>query len=732
MKILKLLSFGLVAVLAAVLVAASVMEHVSDAQTARTWLYTSPLTLALWAVSAAASLALVVRRVRPQQWATLLLHAAFVVILGGALVTHLWGEKGRLELEAGGKALDGFLLDDGHVSHFPFSVRLVECRTDYYPGTRAGMDYVSRVVLTEPDGTRRTGQISMNRILAHRGYRFYQTAMGDGRTVLTVAHDPWGIGLTYAGYALLLAAMLGFFTQRGSRYRTLLRGGTWRGPALMLALACCAATAHAADDDGPQTLQRGLAKNFGRLYVCYNDRVCPVQTLARDFCTKLYGRSSYRGLTAEQVLTGWIFYYEDWKNEPMIRVKDEETRHLLGIKGKYARLTDFYDYRGYKLEEAAKELGRRGVQEADEKCRLASLVCTGAALKIYPCRTDSGAKTLTWLSWVDDMPPELSRENWQFVRGSMEYVARQIEHGRNIEANEALTRIRTFQEEQAGSAALPSPGRFEAERLYNAAGSPRPVAMTCTVLGLLAYAFFCRRMAQSRRTGHRLQAGLTALLGLLFAYLTAVITLRGYVAGHLPLSNGFETMQFMAWCSVGAALALRHRSALVLPFGLLLCGLSLMVAMMGEGNPQITQLMPVLASPLLSLHVVVIMVAYALLAITALNSLTALVLRDGAAAAHFLALNRLLLCPALFLLAAGIFVGAVWANQSWGAYWSWDPKETWALITLLVYAFPLHDASLPAFRRPAFFHAYMFLAFASVLMTYFGVNFLLGGMHSYA
>lgn len=731
MKILKLFSFGLVAVLAAVLVAASVVEHVSDAQTARTWLYTSPLTLLLWGVAAAASLVLVVRKVRPRQWATLLLHAAFAVILCGALATHLWGEKGRLELVAGGKGFDAFMREDGRVSHFPFSVRLVECRTDYYPGTRAGMDYVSRVELTDPDGTRRTAQISMNRILTHRKYRFYQTAMGEDRTVLTVSHDPWGIGITYAGYALLLAAMAGFFFQRGSRYRALLRGGTWRGAAMCILLACGAA-AQAAEADTPRTLQRGLAKNFGRLYVCYNDRICPVQTLARDFCTKLYGRSSYRGLTAEQVLTGWIFYYDDWKDEPMIRIKDEETRRLLGIGGKYARLTDFYAPQGYKLAGATADLGRRGVQEADEKCRLASLVCTGAALKIYPCRTAVGADGLAWLSWVDDMPHGLAQADWQFVRRSMEYVAQQIEHGHNIEANEALTRIRAFQEERAGSDVLPSPTRFEAELLYNTLGGTRPMAIACTALGLLAYALCCRRMAQGRPTGRRLRLALTALLGLLLVYLTAAIALRGYVAGHLPLSNGFETMQLMAWCTVCAALVLRRKASLVLPGGLLLCGLSLLVAMMGESNPQITPLMPVLASPLLSLHVVVIMVAYALLALTALNSLTALVLRGGDTPARFLALNRLLLCPALFLLAAGIFTGAVWANQSWGAYWSWDPKETWALITLLVYAFPLHDGTLPAFRRPAFFHLYVFLAFASVLMTYFGVNFLLGGMHSYA
>lgn len=734
MKTFKYISFCLMALLVVLLVAASVVEHLTDTETARAWFYTSPYTILLWGVMAVTSLSFVVCRLHARkQWATVLLHVAFAVILCGALVTHLFGEKGHLELSAGGKAVDGFILDSGRVSHFPFHIRLLECHTDYYPGTQFGMDYVSRVELSPQDGRPFTETVSMNHILCHLNYRFYQTSIGDNRTVFTVTHDPWGIGLTYAGYALLLLAMLGFPVQRNSRFRALLsRRRPHRSALLLLLLLFFSAGAWAAEA-GPRTLQRGLAKNFGRLHVYYNDRVCPVQTLARDFCVKLYGRPSYRGLTAEQVLTGWIFYYEDWKNEPMIRIKDKDVRRQLGLEGEYASLADFYDNRGYRLDASAiGDINRRPVQEASEKSALAGMVCTGSILKIYPCPAGADGGSIAWLSWVDKMPPELSKEDWKFVKGSMEYIARAIEHGRNIEANEALSRIVDFQRQKAGSENLPSSGRFEAELIYNRLSHTRPLAMVCLSVGLLSYAWCCLRRRREGRFSRCLPAMLDTLLGGMAVYLSAVIALRGYVSGHLPLSDGFETMQFMSWCSVVIALLFRRHTPFVRPFGLLLCGLSMLVAMMGEGNPQITHLMPVLASPLLSLHVVVIMVAYALLAIMALNSLTALLLHSaGGLSADFRALNSLLLCPALFLLAAGIFVGAVWANQSWGTYWSWDPKETWALVTLLVYAFPLHDASLPVFRRDRFFHSYILLAFATVLMTYFGVNFLLGGMHSY-
>lgn len=203
------------------------------------------------------------------------------------------------------------------------------------------------------------------------------------------------------------------------------------------------------------------------------------------------------------------------------------------------------------------------------------------------------------------------------------------------------------------------------------------------------------------------------------------------------MTNGYETMQFMSLCVVVITIVMQRRFVLIVPFGLLLAGLTMMVSMFGESNPQITNLMPVLASPLLSVHVCTIMIAYSLVAFTMFNGVTAIVVnataRNAKAKVEALAdISRLLLYPALFFLTVGIFVGAIWANQSWGRYWGWDPKEVWALITMLIYAVPMHSKSLPAFRRPMTLHIYLAAAFLAVLMTYFGVNFLLGGMHSYA
>ena len=233
------------------------------------------------------------------------------------------------------------------------------------------------------------------------------------------------------------------------------------------------------------------------------------------------------------------------------------------------------------------------------------------------------------------------------------------------------------------------------------------------------------------------RTALYVVLWLLLAYLSLHIGLRYYVSGHIPLANGYETMQFMSWCSVVLTLMMGKRLRMALPFGLLIAGFTLLVAMLGEASPRITQLMPVLQSPLLSIHVMVIMLSYTLLAFIMLNGITAVVLRllrnDADEEIEYLyVVSRIMLYPAVMLLAIGIFIGAIWANVSWGRYWGWDPKEVWALVTMLIYAAMIHCASLRALRNPMTFHILSIIAFLAVLITSFGVNFFLGGMHSYA
>lgn len=743
-NILRYLSFGSAALLTFVLVAASITEHLTDSDTARRLLYTSPFTLALWSACTVTSLVYLTRRAGGKHPATLLLHAAFAVILAGAAITHFTGEKGSLTLLRGGKAVNGFLLGNGHVARLPFGVRLVDCRTEYHPGTLAATDYVSIVEIKQKDRKTTRDTVSMNRILDCRNYRFYQTSMSGDSSTFTVTHDPWGIGITYCGYLLLLTAGILFFFNPRSDFRRLLRHPLLRRSTLFLLLTALPAAAGA---QTPRTLQRGLARHFGELYIYCNDRVCPVQTLATDFCIRLSGKDTWNGLTAEQVLTGWIFYYEDWRDEPMIRIKSRRVRQLLGIRSEYASLGDFYSPQGYKLEEALSRGGQpdKDVLEADEKCRLAETVCTGAAIRIFPFRPEGSDRT-QWLSWTDPMPRELPLEEWKFINGSMEYVARQILHGKNIQADEALRKIRKYQQEHAGGGHLPDESHFNAEILYNHIRHNRAVAFLSLACGLLTLFVRYRRLLRKRPDSpffeKKLPAVAQGILGLLALFLLATLTLRGYISGHWPLSNGYETMQFMAFATTLLTLGLCRRFPFLLPFGFLLCGLTLLVSTSGQNPSRISPLMPVLASPLLSLHVVVIMLAYSLLAFTATGSLTALCIHFATRRKRTVNIfrqldlltitNRLMLYPALMFLAAGIFIGAVWANQSWGTYWSWDPKETWALVTLLIYAFPLHARSLPLLQRPLYFHLYLFLAFATVLMTYFGVNFILGGMHSYA
>ena len=227
----------------------------------------------------------------------------------------------------------------------------------------------------------------------------------------------------------------------------------------------------------------------------------------------------------------------------------------------------------------------------------------------------------------------------------------------------------------------------------------------------------------------KLYGWLTSLLLLFLLVCVAGYFYRWYIGGRIPLGNGYETMLFFGICVMALAFALRSRFPFAVPFGLLLGGMSQLVPWMMQMDTRITPLAPVLISSWLSVHVSFIMVAYACFAFMALNALLGLFLPREAG--RLMLFGCLLLYPAMFFLGAGIFMGAMWANVSWGSYWAWDPKEVWALVTFMVYGVAFHCDSLSGLSRSRYFHLYILMAFLTLLMTYFGVNFLLGGMHSY-
>ncbi|WP_294479411.1 cytochrome c biogenesis protein CcsA [uncultured Bacteroides sp.] len=746
MKLLKRISFSLLILLLLVLVTATIIEKIYGTEFISTHLYSSISFIILWGAIAFFSLWYILKRKLPHHPATFLLHLSFLVILAGAFTTWLCSEQGILHLRQG-EPTNQFTDKTGHTVTLPFHVSLDGFQILYYAGTRAPMDFISKLsIIPEINEKPIKGEVSMNNIFSYNNYRFYQSGYDDdgAGTRLSLSHDPYGIGITYTGYALLLLSICLFFFSTHSRFRQLLKSPLLKRSAMSAIILFNMLSSVQAATDKPRVLPQTIAGQFGDLYILYNNRICPLQTLAKDFTVKLYGSSSYNKYTPVQIFTGWMYYYNDWKEQPIIKIKSHYVRSLLGIESGYASLKDFInEVNEYKLEESLYRIrsgeqvaDKRGIEEADEKFNIITMLYSGKLLKLFPHPTKD-SQTIQWYSPNDNLPQEIGDDKKLFIKKSLDYVNEMVVRKDYDGISYLLLKLRSYQQKEA-SEVLPSATKFAAENVYNRFDCSKPLAIFCITLGLIAFIYYCQNIINPCKKVARWFVLLLNILAVgCFIYLSFVIGLRGYISNHLPLSNGFETMQFMSWSALLLTFCLQRKFPMILPFGFLLCGLTLMVSMLGEANPQITQLMPVLSSPLLSIHVVVIMIAYSLLAFIMLNGVTAIILYYSGKNCdiqikRLQIISEIILYPAVFLLTAGIFVGAIWANISWGRYWGWDPKEVWALITMLVYALALHPSSLPLFGKPMFFHLFSVVAFLTVLITYFGVNFLLGGMHSYA
>ena len=673
MKLLKRTAFSLLGILLLILTIATILEKIYGTDFVNEYIYSSVPFVILWGVTAITSLLYIIKSKLHRQPVIFLLHLSLLFILAGAFTTWIYGEQGTMRVRQGEQQTS--FTDSKGISHqLPFSITLNQFEIIYYKGTLAPMDFISHISVADKDCHRQIqGKVSMNHIFSYQHYRFYQSGYSEDNegSVFSVSHDPYGIGITYAGYTLLLLSTVFFFFSPQSRFRQLLKSPLLhRSLTVILLLFAFSLNSNflKANSPSPKVLPREVAEHFGDLYILYNNRICPLQTFARDFTIKLYGSSSYKGLTPEEVLTGWLFYYDSWKNEPIIRIKSNEARKLLEIEGNYARLKDYIStINEYKLEKMMNHIrsgeqvtDKRGIEEADEKFNIINLVCTGAMMKIFPCRNIAG-KTLEWYSQSDQLPQDMDNDKWVFIRKSMSYVNEMIVMKKYNDACLLLEKIKKYQQKECDGL-LPADNKFKAEKIYNQFDYSKSVAMACICIGLICFIYYCHCMASQKRTSRKAIIILNILLWIVFTYLSAAICLRGYVSNHLPLSNGFETMQFMAWCTLLLTFLLQRKFAMLLPFGFLLCGLTLMVSMLGESNPQITQLMPVLQSPLLSIHVVVIMIAYSLLAFIMLNGVTAVILHQSQKECkeqieRLQIISQIILYPAIFLLAIGIFIG---------------------------------------------------------------------------
>ncbi len=741
MKHLKNLILVVATAIILILITATIVESSKGTAFVRQHIYTSAWFVVLWAALAVVAAVYIVLRKNKNKsnisTSVLLVHASFMVILLGAFTSWNMAESGTIHLRQN-ETTSTMKDEEGKTKELGFEVSLKNFNVVNYPGTDAPMDYVTMLTANTQEI-----KVSMNNIGSFNGYRFIQSGYDSDMqgTTLGVYHDPWGIGITYTGYALLFISLIATMVSKKTRMRHLYRKAlslqgakAWAVTAL-LAVSSFTTSANAQE---MVKIDGDIADDFGKICVLYNSRITPINTVATSFVTKLCGKPTWEGLSSNQVFAGWIFDVPYWETVKMIEIKEKKAQELLGINGKWASFDDFWDnYNNYKLDAPLKKAYKDGdtklqkqLRDADEKFNIIRMLYGGEMLKMFPYAGKQGH-----MQWFAPGQPlgnlKLDEKELVFIKKSMDYLAESIITGDKARAEEIAKKIYSYQHVR-GKAVVPTKFRIYTETFYNKTNAQRLPVMLYLTLSLVLAIVSTLSLNNGKQKKTRLVN--SVLTWVMLIHTTLLLALRWYVSGHLPMSNGYETMQFMAWATLIVTLVMQKRFLPVKQFGPLLSSFALLVAMITDGNPQITQLMPVLQSPLLSVHVMVIMFSYALFGLTALIGLQGLIAhhrKQEEKEQQLAALSQFLLYPAVALIAIGIFIGAIWANVSWGRYWSWDSKETWALITMLIYSAPLH-ADIKWLRKAQHMHIYMLLAFLSVLMTYFGVNYFLSGMHSYA
>lgn len=736
--------------------AATIVEKSQGTDYAHAHYYGAWWFILIWAVLAALGAFYIIKR-KVKCASTLALHLSFIIILAGALLTHISAKRGMIHLRIG-QPTDTYMAQDEEQGmkeeKLPFSLCLQKFEAKMHDGTNAVADYSSKFTVIDGDD-KSEGEVSMNNIYSHRSYRLYQSSYDeDGKgSVLAINADPYGIPVTYTGYALLFISLVWMLFDPKGGYRKLLKSPLLKKGALITALILSMGniqTLHAESATGNlqnAVLPKETAEKFGELHILYNDRICPVQTFALDFCKKIYGARSYQGLTAEQVLSGWVFYGNTWASEPFIKIKSGEMKTAMNLPD-YASLNTFFNREmgGYTIGQYVQEYynGQQDkfhqqAADIDGKIQIIMELREGISLKVLPYTFTKNVKatkdhsfikagTTTWFSPVDKLPQAVEHQHALYIRNVFSLLNGDVKAGNTSRVNEFFVKMKKYQEVSSGNS-LPTATQYKAERINNAFPFATILFMANLTLGFIALFYTIYRMTKKREI-KALNIALPILLGVSFLALTFGLALRWIISGNVPMSNGYESMLTVAWFVMLISILMQLRIRIVMVFGFLISGFFLLVSHINQMDPAIGQMMPVLNSPLLSIHVSIIMMSYALLSLTFICGIMGICLRSHGE--ELQALSRIFLYPALTTMGFGIFIGAIWANVSWGNYWSWDSKETWALITFMIYAVVVHTQSLPVFRKPLVYHIYITLAFLSIAMTYFGVNYFLTGMHSYA
>ncbi|WP_114490839.1 cytochrome c biogenesis protein CcsA [Candidatus Ulvibacter alkanivorans] len=660
----------------------------------------------------------------------------------------------------------------------PFSITLNDFIADKYPGTEKGYSaFKSKVTVIDSETDMRDEEIYMNHVLDHKGYRFFQASFDPDEkgTILSVNHDRWGTWITYFGYFLLYFGLMAILFDKNTRFGSLkkmLDKVKKKKAALNLLLLLCMSTAGIAQQtetaSHSQTskaqvdsiikanvVSKEHAAEFAKLIIQDDGRMKPVNTFASELLRKISRKDSYEGLDANQVFISMSEFPRLWVEAPLISLKrgNDSIRKVIGVEEDTERISllDLFDAKGnYKLEpyleqataKANPNQFEKDFIKAHENFYLLNQALSGSILKIFPIPNDENNK---WVSF-----PELSEANFTgmdstVTRTILPIYFQSVKNSRTTgdysEPNQLLDGIETFQKKY-GSEIMPSEEKIQAEILYNKVDIFNRLYKYFLLFGALMFAFIIVQIFREGKIVNALIKFCKYVIWLFFILMTVGLAARWYISGHAPWSDAYESIIYVAWATVFFGLAFGRKSDLTIASTAFVAAIILWVANQSWLDPSIANLQPVLDSYWLMIHVAVIVASYGPFTLGMILGATTLLLmllttksnkiKMDLTIKELTIITEMALTVGLVMLTIGNFLGGQWANESWGRYWGWDPKETWALISIMIYAFVIHMRLVPGLRGRWFFNVMAIFAYASIMMTYFGVNFYLTGLHSYA
>ena len=665
--------------------------------------------------------------------------------------------------------LDFYLSYGSDEVQLPFSIKLNDFIAEKYPGTENSYSSFKSKVTVEDDKIF-DYDIFMNNILNHKGYRFFQASFDPDEkgTVLSVNDDFWGTFITYAGYLLLFFSMTAIFFVGNTRFKFLAKQLNKKTSLIFFLLSSSILSAQSLDANlktefidsiiSESAISKDHANSFGKIIIQDSGgRMKPANTFSSELLRKVSRSNSYNGLNSDQVLVSIMDNPGVWFNAPIVYIKSgqkgDTIKKIIGIdeKIKKAPLVSFFDSLGnYKLANNLEKAYlsnvpsqiEKDIIELDRRVNLLYSALEGKIMRIFPVPNDINNK---WISY-----PEISEYSYEgadslYVNNVLNLYFQTLRVARQdqdyTQSEELLESIKGFQKKY-GSKVMPSDFKVNSEVIYNKADIFNRLYKWYLFagLGLLLILIF-QIFYDNKFTSHLIKL-FESLIITLFVFNTIGLAARWYIAGHAPWSDAYESIIFVAWATVIFGIIFGRKSYFTLASSTFVASIILSIANMNWLDPSIANLQPVLDSYWLMIHVAVIVGSYGPFAIGMILGIVTLFLTIIATKKNrkifsrkleeLTIVNELSLTIGLVMLTIGNFLGGMWANESWGRYWGWDPKETWALISIMIYTAVLHLRIIPRLNNKWLFNLMSIISFAAIMMTYFGVNFYLVGLHSYA